>query len=104
MGILFGMDKVELKFTHDPLMEIGKMAISKKTGARGLRSILEKLLLDVMYEIPALMWKVSRSPGTPSSACQGPPFTTPRTRIQWRRRQRQRIYKQQLPRLQTSYC
>ena len=50
--ILFGMDKVELKFTHDALMEIGKMAISKKTGARGLRSILEKLLLDVMYEIP----------------------------------------------------
>ena len=50
--ILFGMDKVELKFTHEALLEIGKMAISKKTGARGLRSILEKLLLDVMYEIP----------------------------------------------------
>jgi len=50
--ILFGMDKVELKFTQDALLEIGNMAISKKTGARGLRSILEKLLLDVMYEIP----------------------------------------------------
>merc|ERR1719445_882849 len=50
--ILFGMDKVELKFTHEALLEIGKMAISKKTGARGLRSILEKMLLDVMYEIP----------------------------------------------------
>ena len=35
------------------LLEIGKMAISKKTGARGLRSILEKMLLDVMYEIPS---------------------------------------------------
>ena len=46
------MDKVELKFTRDAMLEIGKMAISKKTGARGLRSILEKLLLDVMFEIP----------------------------------------------------
>merc|ERR1711992_389498 len=50
--MLFGMDKVELKFTKDAMLEIGKMAISKKTGARGLRSILEKLLLDVMFEIP----------------------------------------------------
>ena len=46
------MDKVELIFTKDAMLEIGKMAISKKTGARGLRSILEKLLLDVMFEIP----------------------------------------------------
>merc|ERR1719244_2061934 len=50
--MLFGMDKVELKFTKDALMEISKMAISKKTGARGLRAIMEKLLLDVMFEIP----------------------------------------------------
>merc|ERR1712212_1312735 len=50
--MLFGMDKVELKFTRDALMEISKMAISKKTGARGLRAIMEKLLLDVMFEIP----------------------------------------------------
>ena len=49
---MIGMDKVELKFTREALLEIGKMAISKKTGARGLRSILEKLLLDVMFEIP----------------------------------------------------
>lgn len=49
------MDKVELKFTRDAMLEIGKMAISKKTGARGLRSILEKLLLDVMFEIPGLL-------------------------------------------------
>ena len=46
------MDKVELKFTREAMLEIGRMAISKKTGARGLRSIMEKLLLDVMYEIP----------------------------------------------------
>ena len=53
------MDKVELKFTRDAMLEIGKMAISKKTGARGLRSILEKLLLDVMFEIPGK--KMSRT-------------------------------------------
>ena len=46
---------MELKFTRDAMLEIGKMAISKKTGARGLRSILEKLLLDVMFEIPGLL-------------------------------------------------
>jgi len=50
--MLFGMDKVELKFTPDALREISKLAISRKTGARGLRAILEKLLLDVMFEIP----------------------------------------------------
>jgi len=50
--MLFGMDKVELKFTKEALLEISKMAISKKTGARGLRAIMEKLLLDVMFEIP----------------------------------------------------
>merc|ERR1712073_10778 len=50
--MLLGIDKVELKFTREALLEIGRMAISKKTGARGLRSIMEKLLLDVMYEVP----------------------------------------------------
>ena len=50
------MDKVELNFTREALLEIGRMAISKKTGARGLRSILEKLLLDVMYEVPGRPW------------------------------------------------
>jgi len=50
--MLFGMDKVELSFTKDALLEIAKMAISKKTGARGLRAIMEKLLQDVMFEIP----------------------------------------------------
>merc|ERR1712098_294516 len=50
--MLFGMDKVELKFTQGALKEISKMAIRKKTGARGLRAIMEKLLLDVMFEIP----------------------------------------------------
>merc|ERR1711970_1686447 len=50
--MLFGMDKVELKFTNEALAAISRMAIQKKTGARGLRAIMEKLLLDPMYEIP----------------------------------------------------
>lgn len=50
--MLFGMDKVELKFTPDALKAIARLAIQKKTGARGLRAIMERLLLDVMFEIP----------------------------------------------------
>merc|ERR1719228_1474624 len=50
--MLFGMDKVELVFTPGALTEVAKLAISRKTGARGLRAIIEKLLLDVMFEIP----------------------------------------------------
>jgi len=50
--MLFGMDKVELTFTNEALKTISQNAIKKKTGARGLRAILEKLLLDAMYEIP----------------------------------------------------
>jgi len=50
--MLFGMDKVDLTFTEGALRVIARNAISKKTGARGLRAILEKLLLDAMFEIP----------------------------------------------------
>jgi len=50
--MLFGMDKVDLTFTEAALRAISRKAISKKTGARGLRAILEKLLLDAMFEIP----------------------------------------------------
>jgi len=50
--MLFGMDKVDLTFTEGALKVIARKAISKKTGARGLRAILEKLLLDAMFEIP----------------------------------------------------
>jgi len=50
--MLFGMDKVELTFTQGALKLIAKSAIKKKTGARGLRAIMEKLLLDCMYEVP----------------------------------------------------
>jgi ATP-dependent Clp protease ATP-binding subunit ClpX len=48
----FGMDGVELVFTDDALKAIAETAIKHKTGARGLRTVLEECLLEVMYEIP----------------------------------------------------
>ncbi|NLY68122.1 MAG: ATP-dependent Clp protease ATP-binding subunit ClpX [Tissierellia bacterium] len=50
---LFRMDDVELEFEKEALRAIAKKAIERKTGARGLRSILEEVLLDIMYEIPS---------------------------------------------------
>lgn len=50
---LFELDNVKLTFEDKALHEIAKEAIAQKTGARGLRTILEDLLLDVMYEIPS---------------------------------------------------
>ena len=50
--MLFAMDKVDLNFTHEATRAIAKSAIRKKTGARGLRAIMEKLLMDCMFEIP----------------------------------------------------
>jgi ATP-dependent Clp protease ATP-binding subunit ClpX len=52
-GKLLGMEGVELEFTVDSLHELARQAVLKGTGARALRSLLEKLLLDVMYDIPA---------------------------------------------------
>lgn len=49
---LFEFDGIELEFEEEALREVARTAISKKTGARGLRSILEQTMLDVMYEIP----------------------------------------------------
>ena len=51
---LFEMEGVELEFTEDALAEIAREAIRRKTGARGLRAIVEELMLDVMFEIPSL--------------------------------------------------
>jgi ATP-dependent Clp protease ATP-binding subunit ClpX len=51
---LFEMEDVELTFHEDALREIAKKAIIRKTGARGLRSIMEKILLDTMFELPTL--------------------------------------------------
>lgn len=49
---LFEMENTKLTFAPEALTEIAKQAILRKTGARGLRSIMEKMLLDTMYEIP----------------------------------------------------
>ena len=47
------MDNVELEFEEEALVEIAKKAIERKTGARGLRSIIESIMLDVMFELPS---------------------------------------------------
>jgi ATP-dependent Clp protease ATP-binding subunit ClpX len=51
---LFDMENVELTFHEDALRAIAKKAIERKTGARGLRSIMENILLDTMFELPTL--------------------------------------------------
>jgi ATP-dependent Clp protease ATP-binding subunit ClpX len=51
---LFDMENVELTFHEDALRAIAKKAIERKTGARGLRSIMEGILLDTMFELPSL--------------------------------------------------
>ena len=51
---LFEMEGVELEFRPDALSAIAKKAIKRKTGARGLRTIVESVLLDTMYELPSL--------------------------------------------------
>jgi len=53
-GKLFEMENVELDFREDALDAIASSALERKTGARGLRSILEAVLLDTMYQIPSL--------------------------------------------------
>ncbi len=50
---LFELDGVELTFDEDALREIAKEAMERKTGARGLRAIIEKVIMDQMYEIPS---------------------------------------------------
>jgi len=49
----FGYDSIELVFTEDSLWEISEHALTRETGARGLRSIIEQALLDVMFELPS---------------------------------------------------
>lgn len=51
---MFELENVELEFRDDALKEIAKQAIERKTGARGLRSIVEQVLLDTMYDLPSM--------------------------------------------------
>ncbi len=50
---LFEMESVKLTFSDDALAAVTRKAIGRKTGARGLRSILEAILLDTMFELPS---------------------------------------------------
>jgi ATP-dependent Clp protease ATP-binding subunit ClpX len=51
---LFDMENVKLTFTEDALRAVAEVAHSRKSGARGLRAILEEMMLDVMYELPSM--------------------------------------------------
>ena len=56
---ILSMEGVRLEFTPEALARIAQLAVKKKTGARGLRSIMENLMLDVLYELPSMEGKVS---------------------------------------------
>ena len=49
---LFAIDGVNLKFEEDALRAIAQLALERKTGARGLRSIIEEMMVDLMFELP----------------------------------------------------
>jgi ATP-dependent Clp protease ATP-binding subunit ClpX len=51
---LFDMEDVKLTYTDDALVATAKKAIERKTGARGLRSIMENILLDTMFDLPSM--------------------------------------------------
>ena len=53
-GRLFEMEGVKLSFTEDALSSVSRRAIARKTGARGLRSIMEQILLSTMFDLPSL--------------------------------------------------
>ncbi|MBR3302466.1 MAG: ATP-dependent Clp protease ATP-binding subunit ClpX, partial [Firmicutes bacterium] len=50
---LFEMDGVELEVTEDAIKRVAQKALERKTGARGLRAILEKVMTDTMFEVPS---------------------------------------------------
>lgn len=51
---LFDLDKVRLRFTTNALAAIARKAIERKTGARGLRNVMENIMLEIMYQLPSL--------------------------------------------------
>ena len=51
--MLFDFDNVELKFEEDAIEAIAEQAFERKTGARGLRSIMESVMMEQMYQIPS---------------------------------------------------
>ena len=57
---LLSLEGVDLEFTTDALERIAELAVQRKTGARGLRSIMEALMLDLLYELPSMEKKLDR--------------------------------------------
>ena len=55
--VSFAIDDVELSFDDEAVDQIAEVAIKSKTGARGLRAIVEHILLDLMYEVPSVKGK-----------------------------------------------
>ena len=55
----FEMEEIELEFEENAIVEIAKLALKRKIGARGLRSIIENVMTDLMYEVPS-MEKISK--------------------------------------------
>ena len=51
---LFEMEGVNLRFTDSALNAVAKKAVDRKSGARGLRAIIEKCMLEIMYELPSI--------------------------------------------------
>ena len=51
---LFELDKIDLRFTTNALKAIARKSIERKTGARGLRSIVEAIMIDIMFELPSI--------------------------------------------------
>ena len=51
---MFSLEGVHLDITPDALQEIVDIAIKRKTGARALRSVMERIMLDIMYELPSI--------------------------------------------------
>jgi len=71
---LFEMDGVELEFTEEALTLIAREALKRETGARGLRSILENIMLDIMYDVPSRT-DVAKVVVTPEAVLRlGPPL------------------------------
>jgi ATP-dependent Clp protease ATP-binding subunit ClpX len=73
---LFEFEEVELEFNDDAISEIAKKAISKKTGARGLRSILENILLKTMFELPDMENVIKVTVDTAAVKGSSEPFVT----------------------------
>jgi len=73
---LFEFEEVKLEFQNEAILEIAKKAISKKTGARGLRSILENILLKTMFELPDMENVIKVTVDSPSVKGKSEPIVT----------------------------